>query len=89
MRYRRTLLDQAEAGLLLLGLLGRGASVALDLAGWDLRTRRVAEVSAKLLGAAAWSLFPAAIVVRHLNKADQAAPKHDASNLSTTTATQT
>lgn len=68
--HRRTLLSQPEAGLLVLALIGLGTSVALDVLGWDSTTRQVAEEAAKLLGTAAWSLFPAAIVVRNLRRTD-------------------
>lgn len=70
--YRRVLLAQPEAGLLLLALLALAASVVLDVLGWDSDTRRVAEEAAKLLGATAWTLFPAAIIVRHLHGAGSA-----------------
>lgn len=67
--YSRVLLAQPEVGLLVLALFALAASVALDAIGWDSTTRQVAEEAAKLLGAALWSLFPAAIVVRHLDAA--------------------
>ena len=68
--HRQTLLTQPEAGLLVLALLALGSSVAVDVLGWDSTARRVAEEAAKLLGATAWSLFPAAIVVRNLRTVD-------------------
>lgn len=65
-RYSGVLLRQPEVSVLVLGVLGLGLSVGLDVAGWDSTARRVAEEAAKLLGALAWGLFPAAVVVRHL-----------------------
>ncbi|MDD9207104.1 hypothetical protein PU560_11610 [Georgenia sp. 10Sc9-8] len=52
--------------VLVLGVLALAVSVGLDVIGWDSAARRVAEEAAKLLGALAWSLFSAAVVVRHL-----------------------
>lgn len=64
--FRQTLMRQPECILAVVGLLGLGASVALDVLGIDHDARRVAEEVAKLLGATAWAMFPAAIIVRHL-----------------------
>lgn len=72
--YRRVLLSQPEVILLITGLLGLGVSVLLDLVGWDSTLRRFAEETAKLLGALAWAMFPAAIIVRHLVAGTTPAP---------------
>ncbi|MGC5584398.1 hypothetical protein ACQE98_14910 [Ornithinimicrobium sp. W1679] len=42
------------------------ASVALDLTGIDSTVRRVAEETAKMVGAAALALFPATVLVGRL-----------------------
>lgn len=67
-RYWRVLLRQPEVSILLLAFFGLGASLALDTIGWDATWRRVAEETAKMLGAAALALFPAAVIVRHLSR---------------------
>lgn len=72
--YRKVLLHQPEVVLLILALAFLGASVLLDVAGWDTTVRRVAEETAKMLGAVSWMLFPAAIVVRHLSSSEPGKP---------------
>lgn len=72
--HRHTLMRQPEVATLALALSALGTSVALDLIGWDSTARRVAEETAKLFGAVAWSLFPAAIIVRHLHSLNGAHP---------------
>lgn len=66
LRYHTVLLEQPEASLLMLGTVSLGASVALDIVGWDTTTRRFAEEACKLLGALAWTTYPAAILIRWL-----------------------
>ncbi len=68
--YRDVLLRQPETVTLLLAVAALGVSVGLDVLGWDSTTRRVAEETAKMLGAVAWLCFPAAIIVRHLASGD-------------------
>lgn len=65
--YRRVLLAQPEVVILLLGLVGLGLSLLLDAVGWDSTLRRAAEETAKMLGAIAWMIFPAAILLRRLD----------------------
>ena len=55
--FRRVLVVQPELSILVLGLLGLGVSVFLDVFGPDADLRRVVEESAKLVGALGWALF--------------------------------
>lgn len=64
--FGRVLLAQPEAWLLVLALLGMGASVGLDLTGIDSTVRRVAEETAKMVGAVALTVFPATVLVNRL-----------------------
>ncbi|MCF6506642.1 hypothetical protein E9549_04365 [Blastococcus sp. MG754426] len=66
--FRSELAGQPEVVLLLLGLGALAASVGLDVTGWDSTVRRVAEETAKMIGATALLCFPSAIVVRHLRR---------------------
>lgn len=65
--FWRVLIAQPELSILVLGLLGLGVSVLLDVFGADADLRRVLEEAAKLLGTLGWALFPAAIVIRYLS----------------------
>lgn len=76
--YRDVLLRQPDVVLLILALAFLGASVLLDVAGWDTTVRRVAEETAKMIGAVSWMLFPAAVVVRHLSRAEPGRPDETA-----------
>lgn len=64
--FGRLLLGRTETWLLALAVLAMGLSVALDLTGIDSTVRRVAEETAKMVGAAALTLFPATVLVRRL-----------------------
>ena len=64
--FGRVLLAQPETWLLVLALVGMGASVGLDLTGIDSTVRRVAEETAKMVGAAALTVFPATVLVNRL-----------------------
>ena len=64
--FGRVLLAQPEAWLLVLALFGMGASVGLDLTGIDSTVRRVAEETAKMVGAVALTVFPATVLVNRL-----------------------
>lgn len=64
--FGRELVSRPESWLLVLAGVAMAASVGLDLTGIDSTLRRVAEESAKLLGASALTLFPATVLVRRL-----------------------
>lgn len=66
--FRAVTAGQPEVVLLLLGLGALAVSVGLDLTGWDSTVRRVAEETAKMIGATALLCFPSAILVRHLRR---------------------
>lgn len=66
LRYGRVLLAEPERVLLVVGACALALSIGLDVLGWDTTWRRVAEESAKLLGALLWTFFPASIIVRRL-----------------------
>lgn len=71
---RRELMAQPEVGVLALALVALGASVVLDVVGPDLTLRRVVEEGLKLLGALAWALFPAQVLVRSVAGASAVGP---------------
>lgn len=62
------LLRQPEAPLLLLSALGLATWIGLDLLDGHGAAYRIVMESAKSFGAITWSLFPAALVVRHLRR---------------------
>lgn len=62
-RYRGQLLGVQEAPGV--GRVALGASIALDVLGWELTARRVAEEVLNLYGAAR-ATFPASIIFRRL-----------------------
>lgn len=69
--FWRVLSRHQASWLLALALVGMGLSVLLDMTGIDSDVRRVAEESAKMVGAAALVGFPALILVRRLRRADR------------------
>lgn len=75
----RVLLREPAAWLLVLALAGLAASVALDLTGIDSTVRRVAEETAKMVGASALAFFPGTVLVgrlRQVRGAARDAPRH-------------
>lgn len=66
--FWRVLLRYEASWLLALALVGMGLSVLLDLTGIDSDVRRVAEESAKMIGAAALVAFPALLLHRRLRR---------------------
>ncbi len=64
LRFRVVLLRQPEMSVLILALVALGGSVIVDVLGWEVGGRRLLEEGLKMLGALAWALFPAKILVR-------------------------
>lgn len=66
LRYATAVLRVEGLAYLVLALGALGLSILLDASGIDLTSRRVAEEGAKLVGAVAWVVFPAHLLVGEL-----------------------